>query len=158
LFVVTPSSIRWGDRVEDELLTHTSNSEGAQTQVSWTPSSEGVTGPPRTASVSELSRQRAGARASEHQRLMRRSGRAPGRIEPHLATETGRSGSGSTSGGSYLVRGQAEDLGEMSRSRYYLLRFGYLGKWSPCVYESLNTKGETITLVTLLYDSNFTLT
>jgi hypothetical protein len=28
-----------------------------------------------------------------------------------------------------------------------LLRFGYLGKWSPCVYESLNTKGETITLI-----------
>jgi hypothetical protein len=28
-----------------------------------------------------------------------------------------------------------------------VLRFGYLGKWSPCVYESLNTKGETITLV-----------
>jgi hypothetical protein len=28
-----------------------------------------------------------------------------------------------------------------------MLRFGYLGKWSPCVYESLNTKGETITLV-----------
>jgi hypothetical protein len=41
LFVVTPSSIRWGDRVEDDLLTHTSDSEGAQTQVSWTPSSEG---------------------------------------------------------------------------------------------------------------------
>jgi hypothetical protein len=28
-----------------------------------------------------------------------------------------------------------------------LLRFGYLGKWSPCAYESLSTKGETITLV-----------
>jgi hypothetical protein len=28
-----------------------------------------------------------------------------------------------------------------------MLRFGYLGKWSPCVYESLNTKGETITLI-----------
>jgi hypothetical protein len=39
-----------------------------------------------------------------------------------------------------------------------VLRFGYLEKWSPCVYESLNKKGETITLVTLLYDSNFTLT
>jgi hypothetical protein len=32
-----------------------------------------------------------------------------------------------------------------------LLRFGYLGKWSPCVCESLNTKGETITLVLYLY-------
>jgi hypothetical protein len=32
-----------------------------------------------------------------------------------------------------------------------VLRFGYLGKWSPCVCESLNTKGETITLITLLY-------
>jgi hypothetical protein len=42
--------------------------------------------------------------------------------------------------------------------RIFMLRFGYLGKWSPCVYESLNTKGKTITLVTLLYDSNFTLT
>jgi hypothetical protein len=33
----------------------------------------------------------------------------------------------------------------------HLLRFGYLGKWSPCVCESLNTKGETITLIPLLY-------
>jgi hypothetical protein len=44
-----------------------------------------------------------------------------------------------------------------------LLRFGYLGKWPlveiwvpwkvvPCVCESLNTKGETITLIPLLYD------
>jgi hypothetical protein len=48
---------------------------------------------------------------------MRRSDRAPQRLEPHLATETGRSGSVSTSGGSYLARGQVEDLGEMSRSR-----------------------------------------
>jgi hypothetical protein len=32
-----------------------------------------------------------------------------------------------------------------------VLRFGYLGKWFPCVCESLNTKGETITLITLLY-------
>jgi hypothetical protein len=55
LFVVTPSSIRWGDRVEEDRLTHSSDSEGAQTQVSRTPSSEGVTGPPRIASVSELS-------------------------------------------------------------------------------------------------------
>jgi hypothetical protein len=77
-----------------------------------------VTGPPRTTSVSELSRQRVGAGASEHHILMRRSGRAPQRLEPHLATEMGRSGSRSTSGGSYLARGQVEDLGEMSRSRY----------------------------------------
>jgi hypothetical protein len=27
------------------------------------------------------------------------------------------------------------------------LRFGYQGKWSPCVCESLNTKGESITLM-----------
>jgi hypothetical protein len=72
--------------------------------------SAGVTGPPRTTSVSELPRQRVGAGASEHQRLMRRSGRAPRRLEPHLATETGISGSGSTSGGSYLARGQVEIL------------------------------------------------
>jgi hypothetical protein len=65
LSVVTPSSIRWGDRVEDDLLTHSSDLEGAQTQFSWTPSSW-VTGPPGTASVSELSRQRVGAGASEH--------------------------------------------------------------------------------------------
>jgi hypothetical protein len=32
-----------------------------------------------------------------------------------------------------------------------LLKFGYLGKWSPCVCESLKTKEETITLNTLLY-------
>jgi hypothetical protein len=54
---------------------------------------------------------------SEHQRLMRRSGRAPQRLEPYLATKTGRSDFGSTSGGSYLARGQVEDLCEMSRSR-----------------------------------------
>jgi hypothetical protein len=118
LSFVTPSNIRWGDRVEDDLLTHSSDSEGDQTQVSSTPSLEGVTDPPRTTSVSELSRQRIGAGASEHQRLMRRSRRAPRRLEPHLATETGRSGSGSTSRGSYLVRGQVEDLGEMPRSKY----------------------------------------
>jgi hypothetical protein len=32
-----------------------------------------------------------------------------------------------------------------------LLRFGYQGKWSPCVCESLNTKGESITLMLVLY-------
>jgi hypothetical protein len=62
------------------------------------------------ATVSEHpSRQRVGATTSEHQRLMRRSSRAPRRLEPHLASETGRSGSGSTSGGSYLARGQVDD-------------------------------------------------
>jgi hypothetical protein len=40
----------------------------------------------------------------------------------------------------------------------WLLRFGYLGKWSPCAYESLSTKGQDYYLCTLLYDSNFTLT
>jgi hypothetical protein len=39
-----------------------------------------------------------------------------------------------------------------------LLRFGYLGKWSSCAYESLSTKGEDYYPYTLLYDSNFTLT
>jgi hypothetical protein len=29
----------------------------------------------------------------------------------------------------------------------HVLRFGYLGKWSPFAYESLSTKGETFTLV-----------
>jgi hypothetical protein len=116
LLVVTPSSIRWGDRVEEDLLTHSSDSEGAQTQFSWTTPS-GVTDPPRTATVSKFSRQMAGAGASEHQRLMR-SDRKPRRLQPHLATEMGKSYFGSTSGGSYLARGQVEDLGEMLRSRY----------------------------------------
>jgi hypothetical protein len=116
LFVDTPSSGRWGDRVQEDLLTQSIDSEGAQTQFSRTPSSE-VTGPPGTTSVSELLRQRVGAGASEHQRLMR-SSRAPQRLEPHLAMETSRSGSGSTLGESHLVRGQVEDLGEMPRSIY----------------------------------------
>jgi hypothetical protein len=55
LSAVTPSNIRWGDRVEEDRLTHGSDSEGDQTQFPWTPSSEGVTGAPRIASVSELS-------------------------------------------------------------------------------------------------------
>ena len=117
LSAVTPSNIRWEDRVGEDLLTHSSDSKGAQTRFSWTPSSR-VTGPPGTASVSELSRQRVSAGALEHQRLMRRSARAPRRLEPHLATKTGRSDFGSTSGGSYLASGQVEDLGEMPRSRY----------------------------------------
>jgi hypothetical protein len=117
LYVVTPSNIIWGDIFEDDLLNHSSELEGAQTQVSWTPSL-GVTGPPRTASVSELSRQRVGAGDSEHQILMRMRDRSPWRLEPHLATEMGRSGSRSTLGGSYLARGQVKDIGEISRSRY----------------------------------------
>jgi hypothetical protein len=51
--VGAPSSVKWGDRVVEDLLTQSSDSEGAQTQFSRTPSF-GVTGPPRTASVSEL--------------------------------------------------------------------------------------------------------
>jgi hypothetical protein len=46
----TPSSGRWGDRVEEDLLTQSVVSEGARTQFSRTPSS-GVTGLPGTASV-----------------------------------------------------------------------------------------------------------
>jgi hypothetical protein len=34
---------------------------------------------------------------------------APRRLEPHLASEMGRSGSRSTSDGSYLARGQVDD-------------------------------------------------
>jgi hypothetical protein len=45
-----------------------------------------------------------------------------------------------------------------SRKQSSMLRFGYLGKWSPCAYESLSTKGEDYYPCTLLYDSNFTLT
>jgi hypothetical protein len=35
--VVTPSNIRWGDKVEDDLFNHSSDSKGDQTQFSWTP-------------------------------------------------------------------------------------------------------------------------
>jgi hypothetical protein len=63
LSTVTPSNVKWGDRVEEDLLTHNSDSEGAHTQFSWKPSL-GVTGPPGTTLVSELSRQRVGAGAS----------------------------------------------------------------------------------------------
>jgi hypothetical protein len=48
--------------------------------------------------------------------LMRRSGREPWRIEPHLSMKKNISYFGSTSGGNYLVGGQVEDLGEMPRS------------------------------------------
>jgi hypothetical protein len=69
-----------------------------------------VTGPPGTTSVSELSsRQTVGAGASEHQRLMSVS-REPKRLESHLAMETSRSVSDSSSGGRPLVRDQGEDL------------------------------------------------
>jgi hypothetical protein len=109
LSAFTPSNIRWGDKVEEDRLTRNSDLEGEQTQCPTT-SSKWVTGPPWIASVSELpSRQRVGTTTSDHQRLMRRSNRAPRRLEPHLAIETGISCSGSTSGGSYLVRGQVDD-------------------------------------------------
>jgi hypothetical protein len=109
LSTITPSSISWGDRVDEDRLTHSSDSEGDQTQCPWT-DSEWVTGPPSIATVSEQpSRQRVGATASVHQRMMRRSSRASQRLEPHMAYETGRSGSGSTSGGSDLARGQVDD-------------------------------------------------
>jgi hypothetical protein len=70
-----------------------------------------------SASDLEFPRHRVGAGASKNQRLMRRSDMEPQRLEPHLVTDTGRSDFGSTSGGSYLVRGQVEDIGQMSRSR-----------------------------------------
>jgi hypothetical protein len=109
LSTITPSSISWGDRVDEDRLTHSSDSEGDQTQCPWT-DSEWVTGPPSIATVSEQpSRQRDGATASVHQRMMRRSSRAPQRLEPHMAYETGRSGSGSTSGGGDLAGGQVDD-------------------------------------------------
>jgi hypothetical protein len=109
LSTITPSIISWGDRVDEDRMMHNSDSEGDQTQCPWT-DSEWVTGPPSIATVSEQPhRQRDGATASLHQRMMRRSSRAPQRIEPHMAYETGRSGSGSTSGGSDLARGQFDD-------------------------------------------------
>jgi hypothetical protein len=109
LFAITPSSTRWGDRVEEDRPTHSSDSEGNDNQCPGT-SSESVTGPPNIATVLEQpSRQRVGATASVHQRLMRRSNRAPRRLEPHIAFETGRPGFGSTSGGGDLARGQVHD-------------------------------------------------
>jgi hypothetical protein len=56
LSTITPSSTRWGDRVEEDRLTHSSDSEGDETQCPWT-SSEWVTGPPSIATVSEQSEQ-----------------------------------------------------------------------------------------------------
>jgi hypothetical protein len=109
LSAITPSSTRWGDKVDEDRLTHSSDSEGDETQCPWT-SSEWVTDPPSIATISEQSsKQRVGATASVHQRLMRRRSRAPRKLEPHIASETGRSGSGSTSGGSDLARGQVDD-------------------------------------------------
>jgi hypothetical protein len=65
---VIPSNIIWGDRVEEDRLTHNNDSEADQSQCLWTPSSEWVTSPPKIASVSELSsRQRFGTISSEHQ-------------------------------------------------------------------------------------------
>jgi hypothetical protein len=108
LSTITPSSISWGDRVDEDRLTHSSDSKGDQTQCPWT-DSEWVTGPPSIATVSEQSsRQRDGATTSVHQRMMRRSSRAPQRLEPHMAYETGISGSGSTSGGGELAGGQVD--------------------------------------------------
>jgi hypothetical protein len=77
LSTITPSSISWGDKVDEDRVTHSSDSEGDQTQCPWT-DSEWVTGPPSIATVSEqYSRQRDGAIASVHQRMRRRSSRAP---------------------------------------------------------------------------------
>jgi hypothetical protein len=112
LSTITPSNISWGDRVDEDHLMHSSDSEGDQTQCPWT-YLEWVTGPPSIATVSEQSsRQRVGATTSLHQRMRRRSNREPQRLEPHMAYQTGsRSshGSRSTSGGSDLVRGQVDD-------------------------------------------------
>jgi hypothetical protein len=52
LSVVTPSNIRWGNRVDEDRLNHNSDSEGDETQCPWT-SSKWVIGPPRIATVSE---------------------------------------------------------------------------------------------------------
>jgi hypothetical protein len=69
-----------------------------------------VIGPCSIATVSEQpSRKIDGASASVHQRMMRRSSRERQRLEPHMAYETRISGSGSTSGGGDLVRGQVDD-------------------------------------------------
>jgi hypothetical protein len=109
LSAITPSNISWRDRVEEDQLTHNSDLDGDDTQCPST-SSEWVTRPPMIATVLEQpSRQRVGATASVHQRLMRRSSRAPRRLEPLIASETGRSGSRSISGGGDLARDQVHN-------------------------------------------------
>jgi hypothetical protein len=109
LSAITPSNTRWGDRVEEDRLTHSSDSEGDDTECPWT-CLEWVTGPPSIATISEqLSRQRVGATILVHQRLMMRSNRAPWRLEPHIAFETRILGSGYTSGGGDLARGQVHE-------------------------------------------------
>ena len=109
LSVDTPSNGWCADKIEEVSQIESVVSHGTQTQLSSTLYS-GVTGPPRTTSVSELpSRQTIGAGALEHQRLMRES-RAPERFGSHLAMETSRSVSDSSLGGSPLVRDQGEDL------------------------------------------------
>ena len=52
LSAITPSITRWGDRVEEDQVTHISDSEGDDTQCPWT-SSEWVIGPPSIGTVSE---------------------------------------------------------------------------------------------------------
>jgi hypothetical protein len=109
LSVETPSNGWCTDRVEEVPQIESVVSHGTQTQL-WSTPFSGVTGPPGTTSVSELSsRQTVGAGASEHQRLMSVS-RAPERLESHLAMETSISVSDSSSGGRPLVRDQGEDL------------------------------------------------
>jgi hypothetical protein len=49
---------------------------------------------------------------------------------------------------SALVQHLQENQEAMRKGQ--LLRFGYLGKWSPCAYESLSTKGEDYYPHTLL--------
>jgi hypothetical protein len=96
LSIDTPSCGRCANRVEEVPQIESVVSRGMQTQLLRTPYS-GVTGPPGTASVSELSsKQTFGAGASEHQRLMSVS-KAPEKLESHLAMETSRSASDSSS-------------------------------------------------------------
>jgi hypothetical protein len=66
LSAITPSNTRWGDRFEEDRLTHNIDSKGDDTQCLWTPL-EWVTGPPSIATISEqLSRQRVGATTLVH--------------------------------------------------------------------------------------------
>jgi hypothetical protein len=54
LSTIAPSNISWGDRVDEDRLTHSSDSEGDDTQCLWI-ASEWVTGPPSIVIVSEKS-------------------------------------------------------------------------------------------------------
>jgi hypothetical protein len=125
-------SLELRDKIEEVPQIQSDASQGTQPQVSSTPSS-GVTGPLGTVSGSQLpSIQIVGVGASGSQTTLQRSVHE---TQGHEETTPQR-----------LLQGRRNRDGFRR-----LLRFGYLGKWSPCVCESLNTKGEIFDPHLLLY-------